>query len=72
LIEVLDPARIFPHHYRRKVFDCTHHRSSFPLQRSLAPPEEPWLIGLDFAEYPIPHLSIDDYRLQSGDFHTGY
>src|SRR6185437_1480923 len=57
-----DVARIAADHDRLKIFDTTYYTACFPLQRGLAPPVEPGLIGLHLDENPVPVRGRGDHQ----------
>src|SRR5664279_145555 len=70
LPQILDARRIFADEQRRQVLDRADDAPRVPLQRRLAPPPQPGLIGQDFDKDPIAHPRIADMRFNAGDFHA--
>src|ERR1700733_367411 len=71
LVDMFDIARVLTNQHRSEILDRAHDRSRLPLERRLTPSEKPRLIGNDLDEDPVPHLRVDDNRLDIGDFHRG-
>jgi hypothetical protein len=66
---VLDVTWVMADHERSQILDAAHHGARLPLERRLAPPVKPVLVGLDLHEYPVAHLCIDDEGADGGDLH---
>src|ERR1700733_71891 len=69
LINMLDIARILANQHWSEILDRAPDRSRLPLKGRLTPSEKPHLVGDDLNEDPIPHLCVNDNRLNIGDFH---
>jgi hypothetical protein len=70
LPQVLHPRRIFADQQLSDVLDCADDRPRMPLERRLAPAEEPVLVGQHLDEDPVPHPGMADVRFDAGDFHA--
>src|SRR5207245_8193107 len=69
LVQVLDAGGVFAHQHRLEILHRAHHGPGLPLQRCLAPAEQPRLVGLHLHEHPVPHLGIHHHRSDIRDLH---
>ena len=69
LVQMLDPQRVLTDQQLGQIVDRAGDRAGFPFEGRLAPAVQTGFIGFDLDEDPVPHIGVDDQRLDTGDFH---
>jgi hypothetical protein len=65
--DLFDVARVPSEDQGGEVFDRADHGPGLPVQTGLTPTVETVLVGPDLDQDPVPHLGVDDRRLDGSD-----
>src|SRR5437899_1955047 len=69
LPQMLHARRILADDQLGQVRNSANDRAGMPLQRRLAPAEQPVLVGDNLDENPVAHPRIANMRFDANDFH---